>query len=112
MARKRGIGQYFELEYLTESLILKNLVFVIFLGSLAILYIANGHFAERNVRQIQHLQKELKELRWYYLTLEAENMYNSRRSELAERLRQEGFVTAPVTPRRIVVRKKDYKHEH
>ncbi len=112
MAKKRGFAKYLELEYLTESLILKNLLFVLFLGFLATIYIANGHYAQRNIRNIQTLQRELKELRWYYLTLEAENMYNSRRAELADRLQKEGFVTAPVTPRRIVVRKKDYKHEH
>ena len=61
MATKKGIGRYFALDYLTEGLILKNLVFVLFLGVLAIVYIANSHFAERNVRQVQTVQKEIKE---------------------------------------------------
>ena len=112
MATKKGIGSYFALDYLTEGLILKNLVFILFLGVLAIVYIANSHFAERNVRQVQTVQKEIKELRWYYLTIESENMFNSRRVELAERLRKEGFMTAPTAPRRIIVRKKDYTHGH
>jgi hypothetical protein len=112
MATKKGIGRYFALDYLTEGLILRNLVFVLFLGALAVVYIANSHYAERNVRKVLTLQKEIKELRWHYLTIEAENMYNSRRTELAERLRQEGFMTAPTTPRRIIVRKKDYTDGH
>lgn len=89
MAKRTGIGKYFELGYLTEDLILKNLLFFLFLGFLGIVYIANARYAEDNVRDIQHLQRELKELRWYYLSLESENMFNSRRTEMADRLREE-----------------------
>lgn len=112
MAAKKGIGRYFALDYLTEGLILKNLVFVLFLGALAIVYIASSHFAERNVRQVQMLQKEINELRWHFLTIESENMYNSRRTELTERLNRDGFIADPTAPRRIIVRKKDYTHGH
>jgi hypothetical protein len=113
MAKKKGIGRYLALDYLTEGLILKNLMFVLFLGALAVVYIANSHYAERNARKVLALQKEIKELRWQYLTIESENMYNSRRTELTERLRQEGFPNDhPTTPRRIIVRKKDYADGH
>ena len=108
MAKRQGLGQFFELGYLTEELLLKNLVFVLFLGFLAILYIANAHYAERNVREIQGLQREMKELKWYYLTLESENMYNSRKAEMAGRLREEGLIAAPSKPLRIVVDKNAY----
>jgi hypothetical protein len=112
MAKKKGIGRYLALDYLTEGLILKNLMFVLFLGALAVVYIANSHYAERNARKVLALQKEIKELRWQYLTIESENMYNSRRTELTERLRKEDFLPAPTTPRRIIVSKKDYADGH
>lgn len=109
MARKSGIGQYLELGFLTSDLILKNLSFVLFLGFLAVIYIANSRFSEKNVRQIQHLQRELRELRWQYMTLESENMYNSRQSELAEQLKDDNFEAFGTQPKRIVVQdKKDY----
>jgi hypothetical protein len=112
MAKRVGIGKYFELSYLTGDLLLKNLLFFAFLGFLGIVYIANGRYAEGNVREIQHLQRELKELRWYYLALESENMYNSRRTEMANRLREEGLMAAPSKPRRIIVDKKSYRDGH
>lgn len=109
MARKTGIGQYLELGFLTSDLILKNLSFVLFLGFLAVIYIANSRFSEKNVRQIQHLQRDLRELRWQYMTLESENMYNSRQSELAEQLKDDNFEAFGAQPKRIVVQdKKDY----
>lgn len=108
MAKKRGIQQYLELEYLTETLILKNLGFILFMGFLFTIAIANAHYAEGNVRRIQQSQKELKELRWYYMTLEAENMYNSRRTEMGDRLRAQGLEAFPTQPKRIVVDKSDY----
>ena len=109
MAKKSGIGQYLELGFLTSELILKNLSFVIFLGFLAVIYIANSRFAESNIRQIQHLQRDLRELRWQYMTLESENMFNSRQSELAERLKGQSFEAFGTQPKRIVViDKNDY----
>lgn len=109
MAKKEGIGQYLELGFLTSDLILKNLSFVLFLGFLAIVYIANSRFSEKNLRQIQQLQRDLRELRWEYMTLESENMYNSRQSKLAEQLKDQDFEVIGSQPKRIVVQdKSDY----
>jgi len=71
--------------------VLKNLTFTLFLGFLAIIYIANTHFAEKNIREIQVLQRDLKELRWYYKSLLSENMYNSKQSVVAEKVAQDGL---------------------
>lgn len=84
---------------------MRNLAFVLFLGFLATIYIANAHYAERNVRRIQLLQKQLKEQRWYYMSLEAENMYNSRRSEVLSRVREQGLGPFEDKPKIIVVDK-------
>lgn len=71
--------------------VLKNLTFTVFLGFLAIIYIANAHFAEKNIREIQVLQRELKDLRWYYKSLLSENMYNSKQSVVADKVAQDGL---------------------
>lgn len=71
--------------------VLKNLTFTLFLGFLAIIYIANTHFAEKNIREIQVLQRDLKDLRWYYKSLLSENMYNSKQSVVAEKVAQDGL---------------------
>lgn len=100
MAKKRSV---FNLSNLTLELVLKNLPFFLFLGFLATVYIASAHYAERNVREIQVMQKELKELRWYYMSLQAENMYNSKRSEIADRVREEGLRSYGQSPKVIVI---------
>jgi len=104
MAKRRGIQQYASVNYLTSELIVKNVLFVLFLGLLAIIYIANVHQAERNVREIQELQRELRELRWYYMSLQAENMYNSKQSEIAEKVAPLGLQPQKGKPRKIVVK--------
>lgn len=103
MAKRRGLRYYTELGFLTSDLILKNLPFILFLGFIAVIYIASGHYAERNVRQIQMLQKELKEMRWYYMSLESEIMYNSQRSEVLKQVRDKGLRPASGKPNIIVV---------
>lgn len=80
-----------DMGFLTSDVILKNLPFIAFLGALATIYIANAHYAERNVRKIQALQKEIKELRWRYMSLESDNMFNAKRSEIMKNVRKDGF---------------------
>ena len=104
MAGRKGLGQYFELSFLTSDLILKNILFALFLGFLGMIYIANAHYAERNVREIQELRRELKEIRWYYMTLQAENMYNSRRSEMAKNVKELGLEPSRDKPKKIVIK--------
>lgn len=103
MARKKGISQYTSLSYLTSDLIVGNVLFILFLGFLAIVYIANVHQAESNVREIQVLQKELREMKWYYMSLQAENMYNSKQSELTEKVKDQGLRPISEEPRIIRV---------
>ena len=69
------------------ELILQNLPFVLFLGFLAIIYIANAHYAEKRVREVFKLQKEVKDLRREYHSLRADIAFNSRRTELARQLK-------------------------
>ena len=84
-------------------ILLNNLIFVLFLGFLAIVYIANAHYAERKVRKIQLMQKEIKEMRWYYMSLQAENMYKSKRSEMKESVKDLGLRQQSGRPKRIIV---------
>lgn len=90
-----------------SGFILKNLSYFLFLGFLAILYIGNAHLAERNVRQIQELQRDIRELRWHYMSLQSENMYNSLRSEVVDKVRDDGLRLHRGEPIKIVVREED-----
>ena len=70
---------------LSTYLVAKNLPFVAFLLFLALLYISNRHLAERTVRQIDRLGREVKELSWDYKSLSAELMKLTTQSEIAKR---------------------------
>lgn len=87
----------------TSELVLGNMFFVFFLAFLAVIYIANSRYAERNVRKIQVLQKEIKELRWNYMSLQSDIMFNSKQSEIADKVKEEGLRLHRAEPKKIVV---------
>jgi hypothetical protein len=63
--------------------IMKNIGFFLFLAALAIVYIYNGHYADKISRDITRTDKEVKELQYEYKTLKSEVMFRSKQSELA-----------------------------
>lgn len=85
------------------QLILKNLPFVLFLGFLTVIYIANAHFAEKQVRQIQTLQKEVKELKRQYNSLKSEIMFESRLAEVQDEVKALGLKKKAGSVKRIIV---------
>ena len=81
---KKSSGSFMGLKDFNAGTVLKNLPYILFIGLLAIVYIANAHYSEKKVRQIQELQDEVKELRWNYMSLKSDLMYNSKRSEVVK----------------------------
>ena len=86
--------------------IVMNIPFFLFLAFIAILYIANGHLADKTIRKINTTQKELKELQFEYKTLKAELMKRSRAIEIEEAVAPYGIVVAKEMPIRIPLEKK------
>jgi len=103
--KKKGIKEYFDLGSLSANLILKNLPFVLFLSFLALIYIANAHYSEKKVREIQNLQKDVSELRWHYMAIKSELMYNTKRSEVADVVKTSNLKLPKGTPKKIIVPK-------
>jgi cell division protein FtsL len=64
--------------------VVKNLPFFLFLTALAVIYIYNGHYAEKTIRNVNKVSIELKELQYEYKTLKSEVMFRSKQSELAK----------------------------
>lgn len=85
------------------SVVLRNLPFVLFLGFLTILYIANVHFAEKQVRRIQVLQREVKELKRQYNAVKSTLMTESQLSEVAADVQSLGLRKMPGRVKRIRV---------
>jgi len=103
---KKGNGSlrdYTNLGSISAQLIFRNFPFVLFLGFLTILYIANAHYAEKKVRRIQQLQKEIKDHRRQYNALEAEIMYESKLSEIGENVKDLGLRKTAKGLKKIVV---------
>lgn len=105
MAKRKRMG--IDFGFFSSDTILKNIPFILFLGFLAVIYIANAHLAERNIRQIQESQRELKEMRWYFMTLQAENMYKIRRSEMAKSVKELGLQPISEKPKKIIAKKSE-----
>jgi len=104
MAKKTKIsGTSLAWGNLSARWILENLPFVLFLGFLATIYIANAHLAERQVRNIQNLQKEVKELRRQCNALQSELMTKSKLSEVGEAVQETGLKKSAWKPKKIVV---------
>ncbi len=72
---------------LTRGIILKHIGFIIWLTFLGIVYIGNSYHAENVARQINSLQREVKDLRAESITTAAELMYVSRQSIVEQMVR-------------------------
>ena len=86
--------------------IVMNIPFFLFLAFLAILYIANGHLADKTVRQINASQKHIKELQYEYKTLKADLMRRSQADQIEEAMKPYGLVVAKEMPIRVPLEKK------
>lgn len=65
--------------------------YLIFLAFLAFIYIANNYYAERNIREINLLRKELKELRHEYIHTKTQLMDIEKQSQIAKKLEKKGI---------------------
>lgn len=78
--------------------------FLFFLTVLGMLYIANKNYSEKNIRQIEKINKELKELKWEHLTAKSELVSKSKQSEVAKMTKPFGVNEAVVPPIKIAVK--------
>src|SRR5437762_5544466 len=79
--------------------IVRQVPFFLFLALLAIVYIYNGHYADKTIRNINETAKEVKELQYEYKTIKSEVMFRSKQSELAkavEPLELKELTVAPI----------------
>ncbi len=97
----------------TEGVISKEaatnlLPFIVFIAFLAMIYIGNRHFAENNIRDIDKLSKEVKELSWDFKTLKADLMLKSTQTEVAKEVDTLGLIEPNEPPKKIVIREGEF----
>jgi hypothetical protein len=79
------LTQFFSNGFMSADRAMKALPFVLYLAFLGMVYIGNRHLAEKNVREIDKLTKEVKEMSYAYKVTKADLAFKSTLSEVASR---------------------------
>lgn len=77
-----------------------------FLAMLAVIYIYNGHLADKTIRKINQTAKEVKELKYEYISVKSKVMYQSKQSELIKAVEPLGLkelVESPIVLKDVAV---------
>jgi hypothetical protein len=82
-----------------------NLPVVLFLVVMAMLHIGNNHMAVNYARRIAGTEKEVKQLRWQYMTTAAALVKKSKQSEVAKLVGTQGLKELRIPPYKIEIKK-------
>ncbi|MGF7037956.1 FtsL-like putative cell division protein [Mucilaginibacter lappiensis] len=83
------------------------LPFVMYVALLGMIYIGNMHLAEKTIRDIDNITKEVKERGWDYKTAKAEMAFKSTLTEVAKRADTLGVRQSVEPPQKITVKEED-----
>jgi hypothetical protein len=75
----------------------------LFLALLGIIYISNIYYAEKKIRETNELRKELKELRYEYITGKTQLEDRRKQSEIARKIEEQGIKELTVPPGKVIV---------
>ena len=92
-----------------KDMLLSILPFILFLMVIALTYIANSYQAERTIREIDGISKELKTLRTEYITGKSELMFVSKQSEVARLVEPQGIKESVEAPVKIMIESTENK---
>ena len=85
-------------QFFNYNKIVKNIPFFLFLAVLAILYIYNGHHADKLVRKIAVTEKNIKELEYEYKSVKSDLIFRSKASELIKAVEPLGLKESKLPP--------------
>jgi hypothetical protein len=71
-----------------------------------VIYIYKGHYADNTIRKINQTAKEVKELKYEYISVKSKVMYQSKQSELIKAVEPLGLkelVESPVVLKEVAV---------
>ncbi len=87
--------------FISYQWIVDNIGFFMFLAVLAVVYIANGHSADRMLRDTNAASSQIKELQFEYKTLKSELMFQSRESQIIKAVAPMGLKMSSEPPMKI-----------
>jgi hypothetical protein len=84
--------------WLSYQSIVKQVPFFLFLAALAVIYIYNGHNADKTIRRIGKATSELKDLQGEYKSVTGDVLLRSRQSEMVETVKPLGLTELTEEP--------------
>ncbi len=84
--------------FLTRENLLRQIPFIIFITFLGIMYIANSYNAEKTIIEIGRTKNQLEELRYEYITVKSQLVFQSKQSNVAYRLSNTQVKESTVPP--------------
>jgi hypothetical protein len=97
----KGLSKIFGGAFLSDDRAVQHVPFVMFLGLLAILYIANGYYADDKIREVNKVTNQIKELRTEFISSKSDLMFVSKQSEVAKAVEPLGLQEPVVAPMKI-----------
>lgn len=83
---------------LNYKAIVRQIPFFLFLAMLAVIYIYNGHMADKTIREIAKTSNELKELQYEFKSVKGDVLHRSKQSELMEAVAPLGLKELTASP--------------
>ena len=100
----RPLKDYAHIGTMMSDWLFKNLPFVFFIFFLGLIYIANSNLADKQVRQIQTLEKEIKDYKWRYNAAKSDVMLTTKQSEVEKTVTPFGLKASNQRTKRIIVK--------
>jgi hypothetical protein len=85
-------------KWLNYQSVVRQIPFFLFLTLLAVIYIYNGHYADKTTRNINRTAREVKELQHEFKTVKGEVMFRSKQSELIKAVEPLGLKELTQSP--------------
>jgi len=95
--------QLFTKGFVSTEAATNALPFIMYVAFLGMVYIGNRHLAEKNIRDIDKIGKEVKELSWDYKTTKADLAFKSTLTEVEKRTDTLGIKQSLQPPQKITV---------
>ena len=99
---KKPSGKNRWLQIIYSKWLVRNIPFYLFVSALAILYIANGHYADKMIRDINTKANNLKEKGYEFKIAKRDVIFRSKESELAKAVEPLGLKELVAPPVRLI----------
>ena len=83
------------------------LPYLIFVAVLAFIYIANNYYAEDKIRLINQHRRDLKQIRYEYITTKSELTSMTKQSQIAKKLSNKGIKESTDPIKTIQIKKEE-----